>query len=147
MILYEGAYTMNKLMCMLKVIYENIWMIHHNLVGENWFGSHELFGDFYDEIQKMADDVIEIGIALGNVEPDIKEAVEQYPVIPSGSIIDNETAFKFCYNFFEDLIKEFESTKDIVPGDVYSKFEEYIYWLRLTAEYKIKHRLYNNVEK
>ena len=96
----------------------------------------------------MADkDVIEIGIALGNVEPDIKEAVEQYPVIPSGSIIDNETAFKFCYNFFEDLIKEFESTKDIVPGDVYSKFEEYIYWLRLTAEYKIKHRLYNNVEK
>lgn len=133
---------MKKVMSMLKVIYENLLMIHHNILGGNWFGNHDRIAEYYEEIQKMSDDIIEVAISLGYTEPDIKEAIEMYPVIPSGSIINTETAFKFCYNFFVDLIKELETLKDQVPGDVYSKFEEYIYWLRITAEYKIKHKLY-----
>lgn len=137
---------MRKLMGMLKVIYENLLMLHHNLLGGNWFGNHDRIAEFYEEIQKMSDDVIELGISLGFNEPDIKEAIEMYPVIPAGTVINTETAFKFCYNFFKDLLAEFELLKDKVPGDVYSKFEEYMYWLRITAEYKIKHKLYKEEE-
>lgn len=135
---------MQKLMGMFKVIYENLLMIHHNLIGPDWFGTHKLIGEWYEEISKMQDDVIEIGIALGYNEPNIKTASDMYPALPEGASISNEMAYKYCYNFFHDLITEFETLKDKVPGDVYSKFEEYIYWLRLTADYKIKHRLFEN---
>ena len=95
-----------------------------------------------DDIQ---DDVIEIGIAMGIPEPTFASIMEMgqlpYPGLPSGAKFNNEKAFQYTYNFFNALIEAFEAVKKQVPGDVYSKFEEYIYWLRKEAEYKIQHRL------
>lgn len=137
---------MKKLMGMLKVIYENLLMVHHNLVGADWFGTHELVGEWYEEIDKMSDNVIELGISLGYPEPNIQESISYYKVLPSEMKFTDVDSYKICYNFFTDLMHEFEAQKDNVPSDVYSKFEEYICWLRLTAEYKIKHRLYGPEE-
>ena len=50
-------------------------------------------------------------------------------------------AFEIVKEHFEKLMKEFQDLKDIVPGDVYSKFEEYIYYFRKEVNYKIAQRL------
>ena len=94
-----------------------------------------------DEIQ---DDVCEIAISLGYDEPTLGSIVGSplpYPSLPKGMKYDSTRAFEFAYNYFVDLMKEFESIKDTVPADVYAHFEEYIYWLRKEANYKIKRRL------
>jgi hypothetical protein len=42
---------------------------------------------------------------------------------------------------FITLLEIFEKSKDELPADVKSKFEEYQYWLRKEANYKITQRL------
>ena len=134
---------MKKLLGALKVIQDNIRMVHRNLVGPGWFADHELFGEFYEEIDKMADDVIEIAISLGVEEPNLSEAVSLYQPLPSGKKHSNDTAFRLIEAMFMDLHGIFEEEKksESLPGEVFNQFEEYQYFLRKTAKYKIAHRL------
>lgn len=132
---------MRKLIGMLKVIYENLLFMHHNSAGPDWGQTHDMLSEYYEKISEIEDEVTEIAISLGISEPSIKDSVNMYVVLPENIKFNNRKAAEYCYNFFKDLMAEFESLKDEVPGDVYSKFEEYIFWLRLTAEYKIKSRL------
>jgi DNA-binding ferritin-like protein len=132
---------MEKLMAMLKIIYENIQMLHHNVAGNNFFSAHSLMAEYYDKIAEMEDSVVEVGITLGYTEPCMKTAVGMYDCLVEGHAYSEKEVYEYCYNFFEDLIHEFESLKDKVPGDVYSEFESDIYWLRIEAEYKLKKAL------
>lgn len=132
---------MDKLMGMLEVIYENIRMLHHNLNGVNFFSAHERMAEYYDKIAEIDDAVVEVAISLGCTEPNMKAAAETYDSLIPGHLYTEREAYEYCYNFFNDLIHEFEGLKDAVPGDVYSEFETYIYWLRIEAEYKLKKAL------
>lgn len=136
---------MENLMILTKILSDNFRVLHRNLVGSSWFGDHEILEGYYKKMDDIQDDVIEIGIAMGIPEPTFASIMEMgqlpYPGLPSGAKFNNDKAFQYTYNFFTALIEAFEAVKKQVPGDVYSKFEEYIYWLRKEAEYKIQHRL------
>ena len=119
---------------------DNIKILNHNLVGPNWFGDHELLGGWYEEVGEIEDDVIEIAMALGHKDMSTADAVKYCPAIEVKDYT-NEEVFEVVKQHFEMLMKGFESLKDEVPGDVYSKFEEYIYYLRKEVNYKIAQRL------
>ena len=128
------------LIACLKITEDNIKILHHNLVGDNWFGDHEVLGEWYDKVGEIEDDVIEIIMSLGGKDMSISEVVEHCESIEVREYSNNE-AFEIVREHFEKLIKEFQDLKDIVPGDVYSKFEEYIYYFRKEVNYKIAQRL------
>lgn len=128
------------LMGAVKVMSDNLRILHRNIVGEHWFAEHEKFDEYYQYMDKLQDDVIEMGLMLDYTEPNIVEASKCYPCIP-GKKYSIREAYEFTYNFFNDLIKIFQECEADVPSDVYSKFEEYILYLRMEANYKIKRLL------
>lgn len=132
---------MEKLMGILKVAEDNFKMLHHNLVGKNFFGGHERLGDYYDKVDEMADSVIELGISLGYKEPNIKEALEYYEPLPSGVVYSNEEAFTLAAKIFKDIFNALKEQEGKVPGFMYSKFEEYMHDCYMEYKYLIAHRL------
>jgi hypothetical protein len=131
---------MKRLLSMLKVIPDNVRVLHRNLVGAGWFADHEELGEIYGEIDGIADDVIEIGISLGNQEPSLEEAVAEYKSI-GGSVYENEDAWAILHAMLLDLHEELGNQEGKVPGDVWNKLEEHQYYLNKLANYKVASRL------
>ena len=129
-----------RLMDMTKTISDNIRMIHRNLIGDNWFHTHELLGTWYEYIDTVQDDVIEIGIALGGVV-EHNAGFGDYPKVPVGKKYTEVEAFQYVYNFFNDLANAIVETEDEIPGYYYGQLESYCYYLKKEANFKIKSRL------
>jgi DNA-binding ferritin-like protein len=134
-----------KLISLLKVVYGNLHVIHRNLKGEDWFPVHELFGEYYEKIEDFKDDTIEISISMGVKEPSEAEAVQHYESIAGGEGFSPDQAFALAKKYFNDIHAQFELINPSMPNDVKAKFEEYQYWLRKEANYKIAQRLSTEV--
>lgn len=135
---------MHELLCALKMIQDNVKILHRNLVGDKFFGLHEVLGEYYDELGEMADDVIEIAIALGEVEPNIIVASEAYPSINTATISEGfsyDEALSYVSKYFNDLIDLFKEAKKGIPDFIKAKFDEYQYYLFKEANYKIEHMM------
>ena len=135
---------MHELLCALKMIQDNVKILHRNLIGDKFFGLHEVLGEYYDELGDMADDVIEIAIALGEVEPNIIVASESYPSINTATISDGfsyDEALSYVSKYFNDLIDLFKEAKKGIPDFIKAKFDEYQYYLFKEANYKIEHMM------
>ena len=120
----------------LKTTADNLGILHRNLTGEDFFSIHEVFEEYYKKMYEILDDIIEIIIGLGGRELSMYEACRICPSLKVQGFTSGE-AFKLTKKMFEMLINGFERCESTVPGDVYSKFEEYIYWLRKEMSYKI----------
>ncbi len=131
---------MRKLLSMLKVIPDNVRVLHRNLIGPGWFADHEELGEIYGMLDGMADDVTEIAISMGNQEPSLAEAAAEYQSI-SGTGYPNAEAFGMLRSMLLDLHAELGAQEGQVPGDVWNKLEEYQYELNKLANYKIAQRL------
>ena len=94
-----------------------------------------------DKMDDISDDIVETGIMLGEKEKSLLNLNGVYASVPEGTNFSNEDVFQYVYNFFHALIDALIDCKSEVPGDVYSHFEEHIFYLRKEADYKIKHRL------
>ena len=135
---------MRKLICTLKVIQDNIRILHRNLTGPNFMGTHNFLGDYYEEIDEMADDVIELGISLGEQEPNLVEAAEEYQCIPANRIMKRFTqteAVTMVIKYFDDLINLFESVRNKVPTYIAAKFDGYQEYHHKESKYKLAHLL------
>jgi DNA-binding ferritin-like protein len=132
---------MKKLISILKVVYENFHVLHRNVNGLVWFGDHETLAGYYEKIEEMKDDTIEIAIALGHQEPGLAEAVENYTPINGYKEYTGTEAFQLAQKYFKDVHAAYEEILKEVPHDVLAKFEEYQYWLRKEADYKLAKRL------
>lgn len=130
---------MNLLM-MLKVYANNIQILHRHLVGSNWNSDHERLQEYYEEVQKCLDDLTELFMSVGYIEPSLQESLEYEPEI---TIADREAydSFSIVQTYFRNLIAEMNRIKSDMPGDVVSKIEEYQEWFRLNADYKLKQEL------
>lgn len=127
-----------RLCAFIKVVYENIFVLHHNLVGGNWFSDHERLGDFYEKIGGYADTLIEAGLMIGYREPSISEAVLQF----SGDVIpavdrDAKESYRIVYEAFRSIAGMIDEAKSIVPPDVANKLEEISFDLNILANYQI----------
>jgi DNA-binding ferritin-like protein len=131
---------MNKLLSTLKVITENLEVLHHNVVGKNFFIVHELLKEYYDKISEITDDLIEIGISIGIKEPHIIEAGNIYKFLDIKKYTTDES-FQILDKFFTDLLNLFIETRKDLPEDILSKFDDYTYYIRKEVNYKIKAEL------
>jgi hypothetical protein len=131
---------MKKLLSMLKVIPDNVRVLHRNLVGDVWFADHKELGKIYEALDGIADDVIEIAMSLGHAEPSLAEAVSEYESI-GGSAYENEQAWSMLHAMLLDLHEEIGNHEGSVPGDVWNKLEEHQYYLNKLANYKVASRL------
>lgn len=135
---------MHELLCALKIIQDNLKILHRNLIGNKFFGLHEILGEYYDKLGDIADDVIEIAIALGEVEPNIIVASESYPSINTATISEGfsyDEALSYVSKYFNDLIDLFKESKKGIPDFIKAKFDEYQYYLFKEANYKIEHMM------
>lgn len=122
----------------LKIVYQNLGTLHHNLVGKSFFVIHPLLGEWYNEISEMTDDLIERGIPLGFAEPSIKDAVLAYTNDLLG--VENrecEDTIILAKDNFINIVEKMTTAKDGLPVDVQNKIDEYIYYLRKEADYKM----------
>lgn len=127
-----------RLCAFLKIVYANLFTLHHNLVGGNWFGDHEHLQDYYERIGNMLDELVERGLSLGYKEPGINEAVLAFSndILPC---VDREkdTSFRYVIAAFRSAAGMMNLAKAIVPPDVQNKLEEFIYYLNFEADYKL----------
>lgn len=129
-----------KINSILKVSEDNLKILHHNLVGGDWFSDHVHLGDYYDKVGEVEDAIIEMGMMNGCADISIKDAVANYECI-SVQPYDIETAYKFCLKMFNDIVAELEVIKEGLPADCVSEIETYQYWFRLESKYKLIHKL------
>lgn len=121
----------------------SIRVLHHNLVGKNWFGDHEKLDEYGKYIGDMEDDVIEQLILLGGIEPSVEEAITSYPTIEIKSR-NNKESFEILKGLFDTIREMIENAKGAIPADMVSKFEEYQNYLRKESDYKIVRDLQEN---
>lgn len=129
-----------KLCMMLKVFYQNLWTLHHNLFGDPaWKGNHEWFGDWYSMCGDQADDLVEIGLQLGFREPTIAESLMSYPAITTENrnLADSQNT---ALDYMVQLMAKMAKAESDVPPDVKNKLQEYEYAWRKES-YKLSHAL------
>lgn len=120
----------------LKTTADNLGILHRNLIGTDFFSSHEILEGYYKKIYDIMDDCIELIISIGGRELSMYDACRICPSLKIQHFRSCE-AFMIVQKMFQMLISGFERCQEFVPGDIYSKFEEYILWLRKEAFYKI----------
>ena len=131
-----------ELTAFLKVVYQNLGVLHHNVVGHGFFTIHPQLEEWYKYIGDMLDDLIERGIPLGHSEPSIKDAILLYSnnLLPVEVRECNES-IKLAYDDFIMVVEKATVVKEDTPVDIQNKLDEYIFYLRKEADYKMQHYL------
>lgn len=130
---------MCKLMCLCKISYENMLVLHHNVSGPGWFPTHEKLNEYYTTLEDISDSVNEIGILVGEAEPTIAEAAQMYPPVSTAN--RNEVdSFSQAKAIFDALIAQFAAAWQSLPpqyADIANKLQEHQFVLRKEADYKL----------
>ena len=134
---------MEKLLEYLKVSYENILNLHHNVTGANFFNDHEQLGKYYELIGEISDELVEFSLSIGIKEPTIEDAIDEFEVFDTTPRSSRE-CFTLVRDIFNSVIGYINDIKDKQPQWLKNKLEEYQATLDLEANYKIAHKLMNS---
>ena len=126
----------------LKVGYENIIVLHHNIISKNFPSDHENMEEYYQLALDCADSIIENGISIGVPEVSITEALEEYDAIPAKTYPKVE-AYTLVQEMFNRIIVLLDEAKveEGVPDYIKNLIEEWQQKFDLEANYKIAHLL------
>jgi len=126
-----------KLIAKLKVTREDMRTLHHHLVGPNWFGTHEVLGEYYAKFDDIADHIVEIGLSQGITDVPIDEAVQAFPLLPIEDRNEAES-YSLAQQIFLDVDSLMQDVIDAIEdGWVISMLNNYQEWLHLEADYKM----------
>lgn len=127
-----------KMCAYFKIMYANIFSLHHNLIGGNWHSDHKQLGKYYEMIGIYLDELIECGLSLGYKEPSISDAVLTFSneVLPCMNREKGES-FGYILEAFRSAAGMLKAAEAVVPPDVQNKLQEIEYELNLEADYKI----------
>ena len=106
-----------RLIAYLKILYHNLTTLHRNLVKDGaWFANHKQIGKWYEEVSDQIDDLVETGIALGYLEPGIKESVLEFSndclaVQPRGP----EESFRLILGYFQAWPADAGTEEEVSP--------------------------------
>ena len=123
------------LLMMLKVYNFNIQTLHRHLIGSNWFGNHEVLGNYYEHIQEDIDELVEIGLSVEIDEPTIQESLDKYAELEIKDR-DSKESFEIAKGYFNDIVAQINRIAD-VPADVINKLQEKQTYYRKEADYKL----------
>lgn len=126
----------------LKVGYENIIVLHHNIISKNFPSDHENMEKYYELALDCADSLIENGISMGIPEVSISESIEEYDAIPIRNYPKAE-AYTLVQEMFNRIIVLLDRAKaeSEVPDYIKNLIEEWQQKFDLEANYKIAHLL------
>lgn len=127
----------------MKVMSDNLRIIHKYVSGKTFQSAHEKIEEYYDYLDEARDDITEILIALGYNEPNIAKSLEACPAVEVRPMETHE-AYSLCKGYFlrlVSLIEEIKSEEYGIPNDVRSQFETYQYQFRKYGAYLIKREL------
>ena len=128
-----------RLIAYLKILYHNLTTLHRNLIKDDaWFANHKQIGKWYEEVSDQIDDLVETGIALGYLEPGIKESVLEFSndclaVQPRGL----EESFRLILGYFRSVAGMMQAAEAEVPASVANKLQEYEYEWNKEANFKL----------
>ena len=131
---------MKSLLGKIKMIQDNLKVIHRNMIGPGWHTDHVKFGEYYEKISDLEDDIAEMRIMLGETDMTISDAISYYRSQPVKNYSISE-AYSLAKKYFNDLIDSLLIYRDTVPCDCQSELDTWIFWLRKEANYKIDHIL------
>lgn len=123
------------LLKMLKVYNHNIQILHRHLIGENWFGNHEVLGNYYEHIQEDIDELCELGLSIEVDEPTIQESLNAYDELEIKNR-DSKESFKITKDYFNIIVAQINRIKN-VPDDVINKLQEKQEYYRVEADFKL----------
>ena len=126
----------------LKVGYENLIVLHHNIISKNFPSDHENMEEYYKLALDCADSIIENGISIGIPEVSITEALEEYDAIPAKTYPKVE-AYTLVQEMFNRIIVLLDEAKveEGVPDYIKNLIEEWQQKFDLEVNYKIAHLL------
>ncbi len=112
---------LNEYMSNLKVLNNNLYNMHFNIVGTSFFGLHKKLEDYYNEIAQMYDTIAERIKMLGGYPVTSLKKIEDLSSIKSMlsqdytgnqvlNVLDND--FSFLVEYTKDLIEFFNKNND-----------------------------------
>lgn len=131
---------MKSLLGKIKIIQDNLKIIHRNLIGPGWQTDHPKFAEYYDKIADLEDDIAEMIIMFGEKDMNITEAVPYYKNAEVKKYTIPE-AYTLAKKYFNDILDSLLIYRETVPCDCQSELDTWVFWLRKEANYKIAHTL------
>lgn len=112
---------LNEYMTNLKVMNNNLYNMHFNIVGESFFGLHRKLQEYYEKIALMYDAAVERIKMLGGMPITSLKEIEEVSTIKSMKsmnfsgkqvleVLDND--FSFLRDYTKDLIEYYDKEKD-----------------------------------
>lgn len=112
---------LNEYMTNLKVMNNNLYNMHFNIVGESFFGLHRKLQEYYEKIALMYDAAAERIKMLGGMPITSLKEIEEVSTIKSMKsmnfsgkqvleVLDND--FSFLRDYTKDLIEYYDKEKD-----------------------------------
>ena len=104
-----------------------------------WFMAHELLDDYHAKFAAMTDDLIEIGLSVDIPEPGIVEAVQAFQPTQAKNRNPQETLndIRVIFTDIADMMQAIGTQLDDEQRYIQSKIDEYIYYLRKEADYRL----------
>jgi starvation-inducible DNA-binding protein len=118
---------LNEYMCNLKVLNNNLYNLHFNIVGTSFMGLHKKLEDYYNEVATMYDSIAERIKMKGGYPITSLKKIEDTSSIKSMisqnytgnqvlEILDND--FSFLVEYTKDLINYFSNNNDYYTVNV-----------------------------
>lgn len=112
---------LNEYMANLKVLNNNLYNMHFNIVGESFFGLHRKLQEYYEKVALLYDAVAERIKMLGGFPITSLKEIEDISTMKSMKsmsfngrqvleVLDND--FTFLKDYTKDLIEYFDKEKD-----------------------------------
>jgi starvation-inducible DNA-binding protein len=112
---------LNEYMANLKVLNNNLYNMHFNIVGESFFGLHRKLQEYYEKVALMYDAAAERIKMLGGMPITSLKEIEEVSTMKSMKsmnftgkqvleVLDND--FSFLRDYTKDLIEYYEKEKD-----------------------------------
>ena len=136
---------LNEYMCNLKVLNNNLYNLHFNVVGEHFIELHKKIEEYYNEITLMYDKIAERIKMMGGYPTTSLTKIEEISSMKSMNskdynqkqvleILNND--FSFMKDYTKDLIEYFEKKKDYYTINILNDNLNYIYinlWMIKTS--------------
>lgn len=121
----------------LKVLYQDLTVLHHNITGTEFFSNHEALAEMYGDVAEINDNLIELGMTIGILEPSIQDSLNFKSAIDV-RLRNYRDTFDIVANEMAVAIDYMEKAKNGVPDDIKNKIEEHEHTLRVWGLYKAK---------
>lgn len=122
----------------LKIVYQNLTVLHHNMTGHGFYVIHPMFGEFYDKVGEINDALIEREMLNNVTEPSIKDAVLAYnDAVESVEPIDCNDALNKANDMFTTIITKMMIVRGEAQPDLQSMIDGWVSEINVIL-YKIK---------